>query len=59
VEDDEWDIEIQPNETLSHLCLSGCSIILSYREDRRFYGNEIVKIVDGRLVIGNTRTLTE
>jgi hypothetical protein len=59
VEDDEWDIEIQPNETLSHLCLSGCSIILSYREDRRFYGNEIVKIVDGRLVIGSTRTLTE
>ena len=52
VGDDEWDIKIQPDETLSHLCLSGCSIILSYHEDRKFYGNEIVKIVDGRLVLG-------
>lgn len=52
VEDDEWNIIIQPNETLSHLCRSGCSIALGSEEDRDFYGNETVKIVDGRLIVG-------
>jgi hypothetical protein len=52
VEDDEWNITIQPNETLSHLCRSGCSIVLGYTEDQDFWGNETVKIMDGRLTVG-------
>ncbi len=52
VEDDEWNIIIQPNETLSHLCRSGCSIALGYDEDQDFEGKETVKIVDGRLIVG-------
>jgi hypothetical protein len=46
---DEWDIAIQPNETLSHLCHSGCLIILEYDEDQDFQGNETVEIKDGRM----------
>jgi hypothetical protein len=52
VEDDEWNIIIQPNETLSHLCRSGCSIALGSDEDQDFQGTETVKIVDGRLIVG-------
>ena len=52
VEDDEWNIIIQPNETLSHLCRSGCSIALESDEDQDFQGTETVKIVDGRLIVG-------
>ena len=52
VEDDGWNITIQPNETLSHLCRSGCSIALGYDEDQDFEGKETVKIVDGRLIVG-------
>jgi hypothetical protein len=53
IEDDEWNITIQPNETLSHLCRSGCSIALGSDEDQDFEGNETVKIIDGRLNVGN------
>lgn len=53
VEDDEWNITIQANETLSHICRSGCSIALGSDEDQDFEGNEIVNIIDGRLIVGN------
>jgi hypothetical protein len=52
VEDDEWNITIQPNETLSHICRLGCSIALGYDEDQDFVGNETIKIIDGRLIVG-------
>jgi hypothetical protein len=52
VEDDEWDVTIRPNETLSHLCRSGCSIAIGYGEERDFKGNETVVITGGRLIFG-------
>lgn len=52
VKDDEWDVTIQPNEILSHLCRSGCSIAIGYGEERDFKGNETVIIMGGRLILG-------
>lgn len=52
IEDDEWDITIEPNETLIHLCPSGCSIALGYQRERDFIGSENVKIIGGRLRVG-------
>lgn len=54
-EDDEWYVTIQPDQTLSHLCRSGCSIILGMDEDQDFQGNETVGILDGRLIVRNMR----
>lgn len=51
VEDDEWNVRIQPNETLHHLCVSGCSIALEYHEEQDFEGREFVMIVNGRLFV--------
>jgi cbb3-type cytochrome oxidase subunit 3 len=51
VEDDEWDITIQANETLKHLCRSGCSIAIGYGREKDFKGREIVFIEDGRMTI--------
>lgn len=51
VEDDEWNITIQANEILSHLCATGCSIAIEYGEEQDFEGYETVMIIDGRLTI--------
>jgi hypothetical protein len=56
VEDDEWDVTIQPNEKLSHLCRSGCSIAIGHGEERDFEGNETVIITGGRLILGEKPT---
>ena len=50
-EDDEWSVTIQPDQTLTHLCRSGCSIALEHAEERDFDGREIVVISDGRLLV--------
>jgi len=50
-EDDEWSVTIQPDQTLTHLCRSGCSIALEHDEERDFDGREIVVIFDGRLLV--------
>jgi hypothetical protein len=53
-EDDEWGqaITIQPNGTLHHICISGCSIALEYDDEQDFRGHEAVVIMDGRLIVG-------
>lgn len=48
-DDDEWDITIQFNETLSHLCASGCTIAIEYGEEEDFQGHESILIIDGQL----------
>ena len=47
----EWNLTIEPGETLSNLCPRGCSIALEYDEEEDFEGHEIVTILDGKLVI--------
>ncbi|MDX1401141.1 MAG: hypothetical protein R3245_04390 [Kiloniellales bacterium] len=51
VEDDEWDVTIQPNQTLTHLCRSGCSIVFEHDDEQDFDGREIVMIMNGRLSV--------
>jgi hypothetical protein len=51
VEDDEWNITILANETLRHLCASGCSIAIEIGQEKDFEGYETVMIMDGRLTI--------
>lgn len=48
-DDDEWDITIQFNETLSHLCPSGCTIAIEYGEEEDFEGHETILIIGGQL----------
>jgi len=52
VGDDEWDVTIEPNETLIHLCPSGCLIAIGYHREEDFSGNEVAKIIGGRLRVG-------
>ena len=51
VEDNEWSVTIQPDQTLTHLSRSGCSITLENDEERDFDGREIVVIFDGRFLV--------
>lgn len=45
--DDDWAVSIGSKETLSNLCLSGCSITVGVDADQNFNGNELVLIVEG------------
>lgn len=55
VEDDEWSVTIQPNQTLTHLCRSGCSIAFEHHGERDFDGRETIMIVNGRLRVSYLR----
>lgn len=50
-DDDEWSATVQPGKTLRNLCASPCSVAISPDEELDLEGNEVVMIVDGRLIV--------
>lgn len=49
----EWNVKIEPGETLRNFCPRGCAIALEYDEEEDFEGHGIVTILNGELVAAN------